>query len=106
MLAALHLKRGRLSLPRMSDLRRSVELINVPAQVDSDVSAVGWDQVRRCACGVVLFVVGSLISILPDVGGIRYLYTLESKVCTALLLAGSSGPHASRSHAYFNPPPL
>lgn len=40
------------------------------------------------------------------VGGIRYLYTLESKVCTALLLAGSSGPHASRSHAYFNPPPL
>lgn len=37
---------GRLSLPRMSDLRRSVELINVPAQVDSDVSSVGWDQVR------------------------------------------------------------
>ena len=36
---------GRLSLPRLSDLRRSVELINVPAQVDSDVSAVGWDQV-------------------------------------------------------------
>lgn len=48
---------GRLSLPRMSDLRRSVELINVPAQVDSDVSAVGWDQVRRCACGMVLFVI-------------------------------------------------
>ena len=37
---------GRLSLPRLSDLRRSVELINVPAQVDRDVSAVGWDQVR------------------------------------------------------------
>ena len=37
---------GRMSLPRLSDLRRSVELINVPAQVDSDVSAVGWDQVR------------------------------------------------------------
>ena len=63
---------GRLSLPRMSDLRRSVELINVPAQVDSDVSAVGWDQVCRCACGVVSFVVGSLISIY--VGGVRYLY--------------------------------
>ena len=42
---------GRLSLPRMSDLRRSVELINVPAQVDSDVSAVGWDQVRRWRAG-------------------------------------------------------
>lgn len=48
---------GRLSLPRMSDLRRSVELINVPAQVDSDVSAVGWDQVRRFAGGVASFVV-------------------------------------------------
>ena len=43
---------GRLSLPRMSDLRRSVELINVPAQVDSDVSSVGWDQVRGARLGV------------------------------------------------------
>jgi len=31
----------------MSDLRRSVELINVPAQVDSDVSSVGWDQIKQ-----------------------------------------------------------
>lgn len=55
---------GRLSLPRMSDLRRSVELINVPAQVDSDVSSVGWDQVRACvalgvACVWVSFVLHS-----------------------------------------------
>ena len=47
---------SRLSLPRMSDLRRSMELMNVPAQVDSDVSSVGWDQVRGFGCPLLSFV--------------------------------------------------
>lgn len=38
---------SRLSLPSASDLRRSVELINVSAQVDSAVSDVGRDQINQ-----------------------------------------------------------
>lgn len=37
---------SRFGLPSKSDLYRSVQLLNVPAQVDSEVSSIGWDQVR------------------------------------------------------------
>mmetsp|Transcript_2904 Transcript_2904/g.6293 ORF Transcript_2904/g.6293 Transcript_2904/m.6293 type:complete len:269 (+) Transcript_2904:85-891(+) len=38
---------SRFSLPSKSDLYRSVQLLNVPAQVDSEVSSIGWDQINQ-----------------------------------------------------------
>ena len=40
---------SRFALPRRSDIRRSVELLNVPAQVNSDVSPQGRAQIEQMA---------------------------------------------------------
>jgi len=97
---------SRFSLPSKSDLYRSVQLLNVPAQVDSEVSSIGWDQVRLsfrrdavqfyCAC-----VAGWVVSILQHM--MYHALAWRRKALTFSRL-DSSNALVGISHLYNQPP--